>query len=161
MLAAAGLLAVVLRPLIASTLERPLGLLYGVAVRYVESLPQIYLWAGLLGAAALVGLRRLPLRDPEALPPQPPTRAQRGRLGNWVRLLAERERGTYFEWRLANRLAQLERWIGAPNRMDTELQSYLDLGRNQRTIQAEPRLSRLNFELERLVGYLEDALDRS
>lgn len=155
------LLAIVLRPLIASALAGPLGLAYVVAVRYVESLPQIYLWAVLLGAFVLIGLRRLPLRDAAKSPGAPRQISNQGRLGAWVELLADRRRGTYFEWRLANRLAELERWIGAPDELDARSQSYLEFGRNQRTIHAASAAAPMNFKLERLVAYLEDALRRS
>ena len=76
-------------------------------------------------------------------------------------MLADRKRGSYFEWRLANRLAELESWIEVPGQMEPELRSLLAAGRTRRSIEAESILSRLNLELDRLVGYLEDALDHS
>lgn len=161
MLLAALLLAIVLRPLVAGALAGPLGLVYAISVRYLESLPQIYLWAALLAAFVLVGMRRLPLRNAPSptIVRRPAT--SRGRLGHWVGLLADRQRGAYFEWRLANRLAELERWIGAADELDDRSRAYLELGRTQRTIQAARDFARLNFALERLVGYLEDAFHRS
>lgn len=161
LLAAVLLLFAALRPAVESYLSEPLGLVYAVTARYIASLPQIYLWAGLLGLFVVIGLRRIPLRTARAEKGPANRRVQRGRLGDWVRLLADRRRGAYFEWRLANRLAALERWMDSSPEMPAEMRRYLQIGRTRRTIEAGQSLGRLNFRLERLVGYLEDALDRS
>lgn len=161
LLATVVLLAVLLRPAVDDYLAQPLGFLYSVAARYLESVPQIYLWAGLLGLFALIGLRRIPLGASGPQRDRPRSVAHRGRLGEWVQLLDDRQRGAYFEWRLANRLAELDRWIGAAPQLTPELGRYLEIGRTRRTIEPERDLSRVNFGLERLVGYLESALDRS
>lgn len=161
LLIAALLLAIVLQPLIASALAGPLGLIYAIATRTVESLPQTYLWAVLLGAFVLIGLLRLPLRNDSRPLIRPRQTSYDGRLGAWAELLADRRRGSYFEWRLANRLAELERWIGAPDQLDARSRAYLEFGRNQRTIHAASNSAPVNFKLERVVAYLEDALRRS
>lgn len=159
--AGALLLTLLLRPAISSYFAEPLGLIYALVVRYVESLPQIYLWAGLLAIFVLAGLRRIPLASRKTSAERPAGIKPRGRLGNWVGLLADRHRGAYFEWRLANRLAELEEWIGAADTTDHQQRAYLEIGRDARTIKAEHELARLNFKLDELVGYLEDALHRS
>lgn len=161
MLAAGLLLAVFLRPVIAGYFSEPIGLIYALAVRYVESLPQIYLWAALLGAFVWVGLRRFSLESRKTRSPRPAQIERGGRLGSWVGLLADRQRGAYFEWRLANRLAELESWIGATESTDNQQRAYLNFGRDSRTIRAEYESARLNFKFDGLVGYLEVALDRS
>ncbi len=161
LLATALALALVLRPLVARYLSEPLGLLYAVAASYIESLPQIYLWAGLLGAFVLIGLRRIPVSQHQPPSARAPKLEHRGRLGDWVRMLADRTRGSYFDWRLASQLAELESWIDPQTQMEPQIRRYLEIGRTRRSIEANRSLSRLNFELERLVGYLEDADNHS
>lgn len=162
LLVALGLsLAVGIRPLVARYMAEPLGLSYAVAVRYVESLPQIYLWAGLLAACLVFGVRRIPAVRTTAASELPAPLEYSGRLGEWERLLSDRWRGAYFEWRLAHRLAELQAWIGAEQPAAPDHQTFLEIGRDRRTISAERRLRQLNFELDGLVGYLEDAIDRS
>lgn len=157
LLAVAVALALLLRPVVARYLSAPVGLLYAVAAGYLESLPQIYFWAILVGALLLVGLRQVRLSAGREQTAARAAHRPQGRLGNWLRLLDERERGAYFDWRLAHRLAELQDWIEARGPADPQQQIYLRIGRDRRTIEAEHQLSRLNLELDPLVAYLEDA----
>ncbi len=153
-------LALLVRPLFANQLSKPIGVLYATASVYLESLPQIYLWAILVGAFILLALRQFPLSVRAATERRPTRADRRGRVGAWVSMLADRKRGSYFEWRVASRLAELEDWEDAGGATDPQHRAYLQLGRDRRTIAVDPYFSQLNFELEALVAYLEDALDR-
>lgn len=153
-------LAILVRPLFANQLSKPIGILYATASVYLESLAQIYLWAILVGAFVLLALRQLPLSVRSRTEPRPTRADRRGRVGAWVRMLGDRKRGSYFEWRVASRLAELEDWEDAGGAADPQHRAYLQLGRDRRTIALDRSFSELNFELEALVAYLEDALDR-
>jgi hypothetical protein len=134
----------------------PIAIAYGFAAGLVESLPQLYVWAGIVAFFLVVGLRRVPLRIGSQVAHSVPSQSYRSSLGKWMMLIQDRSRGAYFHWRLANRLAELDQWIGrdSSNASD-EVAAYLQLGSDSRTIGFENEMSALNVELDSIVDYLE------
>lgn len=141
---------------------QPISNIYNTAADLINSLPQIYIWAGIIATFSFIGLRRIPFGASASSDQVEAAQRHHSSLGRWLKLIQDRRRGAYFYWRLANRLAALERWIGgehAPG--DEQTAAYLRLGAESRTIGVERNLASLNVELESVVSYLEaDATDR-
>lgn len=135
---------------------QPISNLYNLVEDLVDSLPQIYIWAGIIATFAFVGLRRIPFAASASSDQVETARRHHSSLGRWLMLIQDRRRGAYFYWRLANRLAALERWIGSEHGPgDEQIAAYLRLGAQSRTIGVERSLASLNVELESVVSYLE------
>lgn len=135
---------------------QPISSAYTTAADLINSLPQIYIWAAIIATFVFIGLRRIPFAAGAPGEQLEAEQRHHSSLGRWLKLIRDRRRGAYFYWRLANRLAALERWIGgqhAPG--DEQVAAYLRLGAESRTIGVESNLASMNVELESVVTYLE------
>lgn len=142
-------------------LHQPLGQLYRTILQLVGLMPQDWVWASIIALAVLIGLRNFSSQRKSAESVDPNTRGQSESLDSWLLVLQERKRGTYFGWRLANRLAQLESQIANhPDRQPTpQIREYLKMGRDLRTIgAAETRISG-NSDISAVVKYLERRIE--
>lgn len=142
-------------------LSQPLGQLYRTLSQLVELAPQDWVWAAVIALAVLIGLRNFssPHKPIDSIDPN--TQGQSESLESWLIVLQEQKRGPYFEWRLANRLAELESQIAdRPDRQPAhQIQEYLNMGRDRRTIGAiEARVSGYT-DINAVVTYLERRIE--
>ena len=82
-------------------------------------------------------------------------------LDSWLLFLQERKKGTYFGWRLANRLSELEsHFSNHPGRQPSpQIREYLKMGRERRTIGAvETRISGY-YDIDAVVKYFERRIE--
>jgi hypothetical protein len=138
----------------------PIAVVYALASGLADALPQIYVWGGIVAFFLVVGLRWIPIHPPASETLPEPAPKFHSSLGGWLKLIQDRRRGAYFHWRLANRLAELQRWIGIESGPeDEQIARYLRLGNDSRTIGFANQLSSLNINLESIVSYLEANAD--
>jgi hypothetical protein len=142
--------------------SRPIGLAWTWVSRLGSVLPQPELWAGLIGLFAWLALRSLGNR------PRPSTSVERhgsepsGTLTGWLELLSDQRRGAYFRWRVARRAAQLADELDAAPPIDQpQLGSFLEAGRQLRTIRTAWADGGLRIDPQVIADYLERAIERS
>ncbi len=137
--------------------SEPLGHLYGVVSQITALAPQDWLWATLIGLVALFSLRTLSGRRSPSQEQQSITEVLGDSLASWLELLHERDKGTYFSWRLAQRLAELNEWIGIRSSADIsdEVQAYLRQGRSRRTIERAETANAGDPPIEEVIAHLE------
>ncbi|MFV1859730.1 MAG: hypothetical protein ACC647_10335 [Anaerolineales bacterium] len=141
-------------------LGRPLGQLYLAFLRVAERAPQEWIWATVIALAMLIGLRNLSSQHKSTPPADPQAQYQPESLESWLVLLQERKRGGYFRWRLASQLADLHSQIGDYPQLDPsrQVQDYLQIGHDRRTIRAGEAMAANSLDLEDVVGYLERSM---
>jgi hypothetical protein len=136
--------------------SRPLGQVWAWITASLDDLPQVEIWAVLIGLFGLLGLRTLAGR---AARPSAELRSQsqsQGSLQGWRELMEDRTRGEYFRWRLARRVALLadELELPAPTN-EPRIEAFLQAGRQLRTIRAQSTRDELKLDPAILVEYLE------
>ena len=142
------------------TFEQPLAFLYAWLVALQSAFPQTLLWAIPVGLFGLLALRMLPLRGLRGRARSQLTIRSTGSLSGWHKLLADRNRGAYFAWRLARKTSQLVDALDPQGSAsaDPEIEEYLRAGRTART----HLLGRhLDVEPESIVRHLEGIIERS
>ncbi|MEE9216022.1 MAG: hypothetical protein V3U32_01175 [Anaerolineales bacterium] len=142
-------------------LGEPLGQLYRTLSQLVGLAPQDWVWASIIALTVLIGLRNFSSQRKSTESVDSNAEGQAESLESWLRLLQERVRGTYFGWRLANRLAELESQIDDhPDHQPAhQIQEYLKMGRDRRTIgDPETRLSSYP-DVKTVITYLERRIE--
>lgn len=142
-------------------LSQPLGRLYRTFAQLVELAPQDWIWATMIALTVLVALRNFASRRESAGAADPIVGIQTESLESWLTLLEDRARGTYFGWRLANRLAELDSQIlyqpiQQPVR---QVQEYLKMGRDRRTISDRALRFSGSDLVDDVVAYLEQRIE--
>jgi hypothetical protein len=142
-------------------LGQPIGQLYRTFIQLIELAPQDWIWAVIIALAVLTGLRNLsshrkPSDSDEAHPHD-----QSESLESWLVLLQERVQGTYFAWRLADRLAALESQIGGRSdpQATRHIREYLDMGHDRRTIGTGRTEAASAADMNEIVTYLEHQIE--
>jgi hypothetical protein len=142
-------------------LSQPLGQVYRALSQLVELAPQDWVWAAVIALAVLIGLRNLSSQrnSPDSVDSN--TQGQSESMESWLRVLQDQKRGTYFEWRLANRLAELDSQIADhPDRQPAyQIQEYLKMGRDRRTISAIESRASSYADINAVVAYLESRIE--
>ena len=156
-MASAGLIYL----LVVRYLSRPLGQFYRTLLQLVGIAPQDWIWAAVIGLAVLIGLRNFSSRRKLESSIVPNTQSRPESLESWLLVLQERKKGTYFGWRLANRLAELESQIADhPERLPSpQVREYLDMGHDRRTIDATGARSSSHSEIDAAIEYLERRIE--
>ena len=157
LIASAGLIYFV----VVRYLSQPLGQFYRTLLQLVGIAPQDWIWAAVIGLAVLIGLRNFSSRRKLEASVVPNTQGRPESLESWLRVLQEQKRGTYFEWRLANRLAELESQItDHPDLLpEHQIQEYLKMGHDRRTIGAVEARASSYPDIDAVVAYLESRID--
>ena len=144
-------------------LSEPVERAYQLVVRLVELAPQDWIWAGLIGLIVLISLRNLASRSSEDLKEGSDSEAlfQREGLESWLELLQQRTRGSYFQWRLASRLAELDHQLGEQSARPSppEIEAYLQMGRDRRTIHSQQAAGGEQSNVEQVISYLEQRME--
>ena len=142
-------------------LSQPLGRLYRTLAQIAELTPQDWIWAAVIALTVLIGIRNFASRRDAAGATDPMDHIQTESLESWLLLLQDRARGTYFGWRLANRLAELDSQIpDHPEQQPArQVQEYLKMGRDRRTIDdTESRFSG-SYPIDGVVTYMEQRIE--
>jgi len=140
--------------------SRPLGLLWAWVSAVLGGLPQAELWAVLVAVFGVLGLRSLGFRVVRASSNRRTRSLSQGTLQNWLELLDNQDRGEYFRWRLARRLATLSDDLGLPApALDPRIEAFLQAGRQLRTIRPQASRAELSLRPAILVDYLESNRD--
>ncbi len=142
-------------------LSQPLGRLYRTLAQLVELAPQDWIWAAMIALTVLVALRNFASRRDAAGATDPMDHIQSESLESWLTLLQDRARGTYFGWRLANRLAEFDSQIPYhPKRQPVRrVQEYLKMGRDRRTISDSALRISGSDPVDDVVAYLEKRIE--
>jgi len=142
-------------------LSQPLGRLYRTLAQLAELAPQDWIWATMIALTVLFALRNFASRRESAGVAEPIDGFQTESLESWLQLLQDRARGTYFRWRLANRLAELDSQIPdhPEQRPDQQVQEYLKMGRDRRTIEDTASRFSGSYPVDGVVTYLEQRIE--
>jgi hypothetical protein len=142
-------------------LSQPLGQVYRALTQLVGLAPQDWVWAAVIALAVLIGLRNLSSQRNSSESVDSNTQGQSESMESWLQVLQDQKRGTYFEWRLASRLAELESQIADhPDRQPAhQIQEYLKMGRDRRTIGTiEARVATYD-DIDAVVTHLESRIE--
>jgi hypothetical protein len=115
----------------------------------------------MIALTVLFALRNFASRHESAGVADPIDGIQTESLESWLQLLRDRARGTYFRWRLANRLAELDSQIPdhPEQRPDRQVQEYLKMGRDRRTIDDTASRFSGSYPVDGVVTYLEQQIE--
>ncbi len=142
-------------------LSQPLGRLYRTLADLAELAPQDWIWAAMIALTVLIALRNFASRRESARVTDPIEGFQTESLESWLTLIQDRARGTYFGWRLANRLAELDSQIpDHPNQQPVrQVQEYLKMGRDRRTISDRALRISGSDPVDDVVTYMEQRIE--
>ena len=142
-------------------LSQPLGRLYRTLAQLAELAPQDWIWATMIALTVLVALRNFASRRESARVADPIEGIQIESLESWLTLLQDRARGTYFGWRLANRLAELDSQIPDYPKQQPfrQVQEYLKMGRNRRTMSDRALRISTSDPIDEVATYLEQRIE--
>jgi len=142
-------------------LSQPLGRLYRTLAQLAELAPQDWIWATIIALTVLVALRNFASRRESARVADPIEGIQIESLESWLTLLQDRARGTYFGWRLANRLAELDSQTPDHPKQQPfrQVQEYLKMGRNRRTMSDRALRISTSDPIDEVATYLEQRIE--
>lgn len=178
----AGLMAFSLRDLIRQSVVLPLTYFWWLGGIFYRSVAQVVYWVLLVTGFGLMAFGSLYGRERPSAERKRRGRVERGPIENFAWWLAQRPRGTYFKWRVANRLGTLAREMlaqrgevlsGPPFRLagrgwepPEEVDGYLDAGLNRSFAEfprrgwfSRPPATPFDLEVEPVVEYLESQLE--
>lgn len=181
-LVAAALLAYTFQDVIRETVLLPLSYFWWLGGIFYRSVAQLVYWVLLITGVALMAFASLYGRERPSEGKEKRRRVERGPIQNFAWWLTQRRRGTYFKWRVANRLGALARDLliqrgedlaGPPFTLagrgwdpPPEVGAYLESGLNRSFAEfprrgwlSRPPVTPFDMEIDPVVEYLESQLE--